>query len=63
MRDNTSLLADSRCISTTPTVNPAKRTVALILAERLLDDAENLTDEQWLQLCLVMQYGGKTRLT
>lgn len=42
---------------------PNKRTVALLLAERLLDDADSLTDEQWLLLCLVMQYGGKTRIS
>jgi len=40
---------------------PAKRTVALMIADRLLD-FEELTDEQWMQLCLLMQYGGKTRL-
>src|SRR5437899_1673714 len=41
---------------------PAKRTAALIYAERLLDFADELTDEQWITLNLVMLYGGKTRL-
>jgi hypothetical protein len=40
---------------------PAKRTAALMVADRLLDFDE-LTDEQWIQLCLLMQYGGKTRV-
>lgn len=41
---------------------PAARTVALILADRLLDDAPDLTEEQWVTLNAVMLYGGKTRL-
>jgi hypothetical protein len=40
---------------------PAKRTVALLIADRLLDFDE-LTDEQWMTLCFLMQHGGKTRL-
>lgn len=42
---------------------PAKRTVTLLLCEKLLDNAAELTDEQWITLCLAMQYGGKTRLS
>ena len=42
---------------------PAKRTVTLLLCDKLLDKADELTDEQWLMLCLAMQYGGKTRLS
>lgn len=41
---------------------PAARTWALLLVDRMLD-CDNLTDEQWMQMCLVWQYGGKTRLT
>lgn len=40
---------------------PNQRTVALLIADRLLDFDE-LTDEQWMQLGLLMQYGGKTRI-
>lgn len=41
---------------------PARRTVTLMICDRMLDFDE-LTDEQWAQVCLLMQYGGKTRLT
>lgn len=41
---------------------PAKRTAVLMACDRLLDDADKLSDDQWLTLCLAMQYGGKTRL-
>jgi hypothetical protein len=40
---------------------PMKRTLALLLCERVLDSGE-LSDEQWMWLCAVMQYGGKTRV-
>lgn len=40
---------------------PTQRTVVLMLADRMLD--LDLTDEQWAQLCFLMQYGGKTRLS
>lgn len=40
---------------------PARRTAALLAADRMLDFDE-LTDEQWMDVCLVMQYGGKTRI-
>lgn len=38
---------------------PAKRAAVLLACERILDHGE-LTDEQWLTVCLAMQYGGKT---
>jgi hypothetical protein len=41
---------------------PAKRTVTLLLCDRMLDFDE-LTDEQWTHVCFLMQYGGKTRLS
>jgi hypothetical protein len=40
---------------------PNRRRVALMICDRLLDFDE-LTDEQWVTLCMVMQYGGKTRI-
>jgi hypothetical protein len=40
---------------------PNRRAVALLLADRLLDFDE-LTDEQWTQVCMVMQYGGRERV-
>lgn len=40
---------------------PNKRTVALLIADRLLDFDE-LSDEQWATLNVVMLYGGKTRI-
>lgn len=40
---------------------PNRRRVALMIADRLLDFDE-LSDEQWVTLCMVMQYGGKTRI-
>lgn len=43
-------------------VYPIKRATTLLLCDRLLDFAE-LTDEQWMTVCFLMQYGGKTRLT
>lgn len=39
---------------------PDMRTVALLIVDRMLD--LDLTDEQWTQVCFVMQYGGKTRV-
>jgi hypothetical protein len=42
---------------------PNKRTAALLFAEHLLDRADELTDEQWSSLCLLMHYGGKTRVS
>lgn len=42
---------------------PAKRTVTLLLCDKLLDKADDLTDEQWMMVGLAMQYGGKTRLS
>lgn len=40
---------------------PTKRATTLLLCDRLLD--MDLTDEQWLNVCFLMQYGGKTRLS
>lgn len=40
---------------------PAKRTTTLLLCDRMLD--LDMTDEQWAQVCFLLQYGGKTRLT
>jgi hypothetical protein len=40
---------------------PNKRTAVLLLADNLMN--HDLTDEQWSTLCLLMYYGGKTRLT
>jgi len=40
---------------------PIKRRLALMVADRLLD-FEQLTDEQWQQLCQLIHYGGKTRI-
>lgn len=42
---------------------PTRRTVTLLTCDRLLDKADELTDEQWMDVCLLMQFGGKTRLT
>ena len=39
---------------------PARRTVVLILCNRMLDF--DLDDAQWTQLCWLMQYGGKERV-
>lgn len=39
---------------------PAKRTYILLLADRMLD--LDMDEERWMQVCLLMQYGGKTRL-
>jgi hypothetical protein len=41
---------------------PNARTVALLTAEAALGRADELTDEQWVTVCMVMQYGGKTRI-
>lgn len=40
---------------------PASRTVALTTCEALLD-LDELADNQWLYVCVAMQYGGKTRI-
>lgn len=40
---------------------PAKRTVALILADRMLD-LDSITDEQWMQVSFIVQYAGKERV-
>lgn len=40
---------------------PNNRIIALMIAERMLD-FDDMTDEQWHSVCLLMQYGGKTRL-
>lgn len=42
---------------------PAKRTLALMVCDTLLDRVDELTDEQWMMVCLAMQYGGKTRIS
>lgn len=42
---------------------PARRTVTLLTCDRMLDFADALTDEQWMTVCFLMQYGGKTRLS
>lgn len=41
---------------------PAKRTLALLACEAMLDRADTLTDEQWTMLCVAVQYGGKMRI-
>ncbi|WP_142245552.1 hypothetical protein [Mycobacterium sp. IS-836] len=41
---------------------PVKRQLTLVLCENLLDRNDELTDEQWMLLCLMMQYGGKVRI-
>ena len=40
---------------------PNRRATALLLADRLLD-FEDLTDEQWHTLGMLMLYGGKVRI-
>jgi hypothetical protein len=40
---------------------PAKRRLVLNAVERMLDT--ELTDENWARVCLLMQYGGKTRIS
>ena len=40
---------------------PAKRRVSLMLCDRMLD-FDVLTDEQWMLLCMTVQYGGKERI-
>ncbi len=40
---------------------PNRRTIVLVLADRLLD-FEELTDEQWHTLNFLMLYGGKERI-
>lgn len=40
---------------------PAKRAVVLTVADRMLDF--ELNDEQWAEVCFLMQYGGKTQLS
>lgn len=40
---------------------PARRTLVLLTVDRLLD-LDELSDEQWVKVCLLMEYGGKTRL-
>jgi hypothetical protein len=34
----------------------------LLACEHMLERAEPLTDDQWLTVCLLMQYGYKTRI-
>lgn len=41
---------------------PNKRTAALIVADNMLNNADDLTDMQWTLLCRIMLYGGKTRI-
>lgn len=43
-------------------VYPARRTLALMMCERTLDSAQELSDDEWSLLCLTMWYGGKTRI-
>lgn len=40
---------------------PNRRTVTLLTVDRMLD--LEMTDEQWMQVSFLMQYGGKTRLS
>lgn len=44
-------------------IQPARRTVVLMLCDRLIDIADQLDDGQWHQLGFLMQYGGKVRLS
>lgn len=41
---------------------PAKRTATLLMCEKLLDNADELTDQVWVLLCAAMVYGGRTRI-
>lgn len=41
---------------------PACRRVVLALCDRMLDFADQLTDEQWAALDFLIQYGGRTPL-
>ena len=41
---------------------PAKRTIALTLANRLMD-FDNLSDDQWMMVCHLVFYGGKVRVS
>ena len=41
---------------------PAKRTATLLMCEKLLDHADELTDQVWVLLCAAMFYGGRTRI-
>jgi hypothetical protein len=41
---------------------PTARRVALQMCEHLLDNVAELTDNQWMLICVTMQYGGKTRI-
>jgi hypothetical protein len=43
-------------------VTTPRRTTWLVLVDHLLDDAEKLTEEQWLLVSMAMQYGGRTRI-
>lgn len=43
--------------------HPSTRRVALMVCDRLLDNAEELTDEQWATLCVAMQYAGRERIS
>lgn len=40
--------------------HPYRRAMTLILCDRMLDF--DLDDEKWLQVCFLMQYGGKERV-
>ena len=46
-------------------VQPVRRTLALLLCDRLLDlaDTHQLTDEGWTQLGFLWLHGGKVRLS
>lgn len=41
---------------------PAGRRVVLALCDRMLDFADQLTDQQWAALNFLIQYGGRTPL-
>jgi hypothetical protein len=41
---------------------PAKRILALLLADRLMD-CDTLTDGQWMTVCHLVLYGGKERIS
>ena len=40
-------------------VYPEKRRVTLLICDKALD--QDLSDEEWIHVCLLMQYGGKER--
>jgi hypothetical protein len=39
---------------------PRRRTMSLLVVDRMLD--LDMNDEQWGQVCFLMQYGGKERI-